>query len=191
MPFPGGVLQWNATFVFIGPTRCTFTLSSPPISIPPFYSISSNHYPILHTNTISRGTLNAPSRSEPLSCCEAWSPSIVIHRQTPPPPTPANLCNVPNHDTFSPKSTSRLIRTPLLHTKTFALATKGSVSWCLARSLVSLPPFPADGSSRSFKPSSNHESITDNRQLACRECSHILRRFSTTWKGPISYRWRG
>ena len=29
-----------------------------------------------------------------------------------PPPTPANLCNVPNHDTFSPKSTSRLIRTP-------------------------------------------------------------------------------
>ena len=37
----------------------------------------------------------------------------------------------------------------------------------------------------------HHESLTYNRQLACRECSHILRRFPTTWKGPISYRWRG
>ncbi len=60
-------------------------------------------------------------------------------------------------------------------------------SSCLRRVLASLPP---DPTSTAAPTSSNHEGSSNNRQLALRECSHILCRLSATWQRSIGYSWR-
>lgn len=95
-------------------------------------------------------------------------------------------CRSPNHE--SPHVASRLRRIsrckpvrPTQHDKgeSFELSHR--------KSSGAAAVFYLDGSFVKLQSSGNHESLTDNRQLACRECSYILRRFPAARERSIGY----
>ena len=118
---------------------------------------------------------------------------VTVDRQTTPHLIPDHTCSFQTPELRTSLHPQTRIPGIILEkqSRNYSNSANGQISNCLSKESALLPPNPASRQLLKLQTPAHHESLTHNRQLACRECSHILRRFSTTWKGPISYRWRG